>query len=319
MTESLEDYSISKTIKQKSSSLKKIGIVGCGIMGQDISLLTSSCGIDVVFIDVSEDKVKEIYYEMGLKLDKIINRWGLTKSEKRAILSRIKGSSDYQILSDCSIVIESLITSNMKDIVEVKQEVFREIEKVISRNAIIATNSSTIVISELATVLKYQDRALGIHFLSPALTVKVIEITRCLQTSDESFKLACKFANMIDREVISVGESPGSVSTRLIVSLINESCQVLMEGLSNVENIDETMRLGYGLQLGPFEMADKIGLDKLIIWMDNLYKEFGERKYKTSPVIKKLVRAGLLGRKTGKGFYNYENGKIIKKKIEDGI
>ena len=313
MAESLEDYSISKTIKQKSTVLKKIGIVGCGSMGQDIAMLASSNGIDVAFVDVSEERVEEIYIEMGAKLDRIISRWGLTKGEKRAILSRIKGSADYSILKGCSIVIESVITNNMKDIVEAKQDVFRNIEKVVSRDAIIATNSSTIVISELATALKYRDRALAIHFLSPALTVKIIEVARCLSTSDTAYNLVLKFTRMIDRDVIEVGESPGSISTRLIVSLINESCQVLMEGLSNVDNIDETMRLGYGLQLGPFEMADKIGLDKLVIWMDNLYKEFGERKYKTSPVIKKLVRAGHLGRKTGIGFYNYKDGKIIKK------
>jgi 3-hydroxybutyryl-CoA dehydrogenase len=313
MAESLEDYSISKTIKQKSTVLKKIGIVGCGSMGQDIAMLASSNGIDVAFVDISEERVEEIYIEMGAKLDRIISRWGLTKGEKRAILSRIKGSADYSILKGCSIVIESVITNNMKDIVEAKQDVFRNIEKVVSRDAIIATNSSTIVISELATALKYRDRAMAIHFLSPALTVKIIEVARCLSTSDTAYNLVLKFARMIDRDVIEVGESPGSISTRLIVSLINESCQVLMEGLSNVDNIDETMRLGYGLQLGPFEMADKIGLDKLVIWMDNLYKEFGERKYKTSPVIKKLVRAGHLGRKTGIGFYNYKDGKIIKK------
>jgi len=313
MAESLEDYSISKTIKQKSTVLKKIGIVGCGSMGQDIAMLASSNGIDVAFVDVSEERVEEIYIEMGAKLDRIISRWGLTKGEKRAILSRIKGSADYSILKGCSIVIESVITNNMKDIVEAKQDVFINIEKVVLRDAIIATNSSTIVISELATALKYRDRALAIHFLSPALTVKIIEVARCLSTSDAAYNLVLKFARMIDRDVIEVGESPGSISTRLIVSLINESCQVLMEGLSNVDNIDETMRLGYGLQLGPFEMADKIGLDKLVIWMDNLYKEFGERKYKTSPVIKKLVRAGHLGRKTGIGFYNYKDGKIIKK------
>jgi 3-hydroxybutyryl-CoA dehydrogenase len=313
MAESLEDYSISKTIKQKSTVLKKIGIVGCGSMGQDIAMLASSNGIDVAFVDISEERVEEIYIEIGAKLDRIISRWGLTKGEKRAILSRIKGSADYSILKGCSIVIESVITNNMKDIVEAKQDVFRNIEKVVSRDAIIATNSSTIVISELATALKYRDRAMAIHFLSPALTVKIIEVARCLSTSDTAYNLVLKFARMIDRDVIEVGESPGSISTRLIVSLINESCQVLMEGLSNVDNIDETMRLGYGLQLGPFEMADKIGLDKLVIWMDNLYKEFGERKYKTSPVIKKLVRAGHLGRKTGIGFYNYKDGKIIKK------
>jgi 3-hydroxybutyryl-CoA dehydrogenase len=320
MAETLEDYSISKTIKQKSTAMKKVGIVGCGAMGQDISLLASSYGIDVVFVDLTEEKVTEIMTVMGLKLDRIINRWGLTKSDKRAILSRIKGSSDYKILNNCSIVIESVISlSTIKNIIETKQQVFRNIEENVPRNCIIATNSSTIMISELASVLKYQDRALGIHFLSPALRVKIIEVSRCIQTSDEAFNLVKRFASMIDREIILVGESPGSVSTRLIVSLINESCQVLMEGLSDVEHIDETMRLGYGLQLGPFEMADRIGLDKLIIWMDNLYREFGERKFKASPVIMKLVRAGHLGRKTRKGFYTYEQGNIIKKKSEEKL
>lgn len=317
MAETLEQYSISKTIKQKSTALKKIGIVGCGAMGQDIALLASSHGIDVVFVDISEEKVNEIINEMGAKLDKIIKRWGLTKSEKRAILSRIKGSADYSILKDCSIVIESVISLNMKDIVPAKQDVFRKIEKTVSRNTIIATNSSTIMISELASVLNHQDRALGIHFLSPALTVKIIEVSRCIQTSNEAFDLVKRFAGMINREVIPVGESPGSVSTRLIVSLINESCQTLMEGLSDVEHIDQTMRIGYGLQLGPFEMADRIGLDKLVIWMDNLYNEFGERKFKASPVIMKLVRAGHLGRKTKRGFYSYDLGNIVKRTSEE--
>lgn len=317
MAETLEQYSISRTIKQKSAAMKKVGIVGCGAMGQGIALLASGHGFDVAFVDLSEEKVSEILIEMGAKIDRIISRWGLTKSEKRAVLSRIKGSPDYKILKDCSIVIESVISVNMKDIVGTKLQVFRKIEENVSRDAIIATNSSTIMISELASVLKYQDRALGIHFLAPALTTKIIEVSRCIQTSDDSFNLVKRFANMIDREVILVGESPGSVSTRLIVSLINESCQTLMEGLLDVEHIDQTMRMGYGLQLGPFEMADRIGLDKLIIWMDNLYREFGERKFKASPVLTKLVRAGHLGRKSRKGFYTYEQGNIVKRKSEE--
>lgn len=313
MAETLEQYSISKTITQKSTAMKKIGIVGCGAMGQGIAILASSHGFDVAFVDLSEDKVNEIVAEIGAKIDRIINRWGLTKSDKRAILSRIKGSADFKILKGCSLVIESVISPNMKDIVISKQEVFRKIEENVSRNAIIATNSSTIMVSELASVLKFQDRAMGIHFLAPALSVKIIEVSKCIQTSDDAFNLVKRFAGMIEREVILVGESPGSVSTRLIVSLINESCQTLMEGLLDIENIDRTMRMGYGLQMGPFEMADRIGLDKLIIWMDNLYREFGERKFKASPVITKLVRAGHLGRKSKKGFYSYEHGNIVKK------
>lgn len=309
--ETLDDYSIKKRMLQHSPQANKFGIIGCGSMGQDIALLVSSHGIDVVFIEISEARIKEVFEELNGKLDRMINRWGLTASEKRASLSRIKGNTDYSVLKKCSIVIECISSHGYeRSVSNIKTEIFKKIENVVSENAIIATNSSTIVISELASVLRKPERAIGIHFLSPANTVKIIEVERSLKTSPEAFEAVKKFARTIDRKVITVNESPGNISTRLIIPLINEACELLMEGVASIEDIDETMKLGFGLLLGPFEMADKIGLDKLDMWMENLYEEFGDRKYKPSPMIKKLVRAGHLGRITCHGFYHYSNGKL---------
>lgn len=188
---------------------------------------------------------------------------------------------------------------------------FQEDRKNVSEKTVIASNAATIVISELAQVLEHPERAVGIHFLNPAQTVKIIEVEKSLRTSEEAFNQVMKFARSINKKVILVNESPGNISTRTIIPLINEACEIYMEGVASIEDIDETMRAGYGMQLGPFELADKIGLDKLAVWMENLYTEFGERKYKPSPLIKKLVRANNLGRSTGEGFYRYSEGKKI--------
>jgi len=314
--EKLADYSIIKTMKSQASSLNKFGIVGCGSMGQDIALLVSRHGIDVIFLEITEEKVKEAFNELNRKLDAMINRWGLTSSEKRAVLSRIKGGTDYNLFKKCGIAIECISSHGYeRSVFNIKKEIFKKIENVVSTDTIIATNSSTIVISELASALQHPERAVGIHFLSPANTVRIIEVERSLKTSDEAFERVKKFARTIDKKVITVNESPGNISTRLIIPLINEACEILMEGVATIEEIDETMRFGFGMQLGPFELADKSGLDKLDTWMDNLYEEFGDRRFKPSPLIKRLVRAGHLGRISGEGFYKYSDGKkIIPKK-----
>ena len=314
--ENLKDYSITKTMKPQASTLSKFGIVGCGSMGQDIALLVSKNGIDVVFVEISEEKVKDTFSELNRKLDAMINRWGLTSSEKRAVLSRIKGSTEFSILNNCGIVIECISSHGYeRSVFSIKKEIFKKIEGAVSPDTVIATNSSTIVISELASALQHPERAVGIHFLFPANTVRIIEVERSLKTSDEAFEKVKKFARTVDKKVITVNESPGNISTRLIIPLINEACEILMERVATIEEIDETMRFGFGMQLGPFELADKSGLDKLDTWMDNLYEEFGDRRFKPSPLIKRLVRAGHLGRISGEGFYKYSNGKkIIPKK-----
>jgi 3-hydroxybutyryl-CoA dehydrogenase len=291
--------------------LQRVGIVGCGSVGQEITRIVSKAGIDVVFLDVSEERVREVFLSINQQLDEIIDRWGLTESEKRAILSRIKGSTDYKDLSNCNLVMETISSNKPGTSIELRKEIFKKIEEHVTDDTIITSNISTLMISDLAAVLRIPERAVGMHFMIPPSTVKIVEVVRGLKTSPQCYEFVCRFANMIGKRVITVNESPGNISTRLIVTLINEACEVLMEGVSTVENIDDTMKFGFGLQFGPFELADRIGLDKILKYMDNLYQEFGLHKFKASPIIKRLVRGNSLGRKTNKGFYIYENGKRL--------
>ena len=309
MSEVLEDYALSKNKKekQKKGTIQKVGVIGCGTMGQEITRTISKAGIEVTFIDVDTERVDEIKKNISNQLDEIINKWGLTQGEKRAIMARIKGSADYKDLGDCDIIIETIHTKKRGTSLELRREIFHNVEKYIKEDAIITSNVSTLNISDLAEVLQKPERAIGLHFMNPASTVKVVEVARGNQTNDYSYEMICKFAKMIGKNVITVNESPGNISTRLIVTLINEACEILMEGVASVKSVDETMKQGSGLQFGPFEMADKIGLDKLLKWMENMFQEFGDKKYKASPVLKRLVRANYLGRKTQKGFYIYED------------
>ncbi len=313
MSEVLEDYALNEKLRKKES-LRKVGIVGCGSVGQEIARIISQSGIDVVFVDVSEERVNEIFIAINQQLDMIIDRWGLTESEKRAILSRIHGTTRYEDLSECNLVMETISSTRPGTSLDLRKEVFKKIEEHVSGDTVITSNISTLMISDLSSSLKYPERAVGLHFMIPP-TVKVVEVVKGLRTSEEAYDFVCRFAKMIGKKVVTVNESPGNISTRLIVTLINEACEVLMEGVASIENIDDTMKLGYGLQFGPFELADRIGLDKILKYMDNLYQEFGLQKFKASPIIKRLVRANNLGRKSGKGFYKYDNETKITQNI----
>jgi 3-hydroxybutyryl-CoA dehydrogenase len=308
MTERLEDFALSKDLKTKDS-LHLIGIVGCGTMGQEISLVVSQAGLDVVFVDISETRIQEIYNRLNLMLDEIISKWGMTPNEKKLILSRIKGSTDYHDLVNCNIIIETINTKKPGTSLEMRKDVFKRIEAVAKDDAIIVSNTATLMISDLAAVLKRPDRALGMHFISPVRKVKIVEVVRTFTTTDHAYETVSKFARLIGKTVINIGESPGNITTRMIVPIINEACELLMEGVATVSDIDLAMREAYGLQFGPFEMADRIGLDKVLRWMNNLHDEFGVLKYKPSPLIKRMVRANLVGRRTGEGFYKYAEGK----------
>lgn len=313
-TEVLEDYALKKRTRQKGS-LKKVGIIGAGSMGQDIAVIISKQGIDVIFIDLTEERVDEIFNEISLRLDEIINKWGMTKSEKRAIISRISGSVDYNDISDCDLVIESINTRKAGSSKELRKNVFKKIESVVSRDTILASNTSTLVISELAQVLDYPDRAVGLHFITPAITVKIVEVVKGIKTNDKSHEFVVKFAKFIGKIPITIHESPGNISTRLIVTIINEACETLMEGIASTTCIDTTMKKGFGMQFGPFELADRIGLDKMVKWMENLHAEFGDQKFKPNPILKRLVRSGFYGKTSGSGFYHYENGLAIAETI----
>lgn len=301
---------------QTKGSIHSIGIVGCGSVGQEITLLVAKAGIEVVFVDVSEERVKEIMNDLGYLLDDEIAHWSLTSSEKRLVLSRIKGTFNFEGLKDCDIVIEAISSRQRGTMLDIRQDLFKSIEAVVREDAIISSQVATLMISELAIKLNKPERAIGLHFIDPIGKTQIVEVSKGLKTSDETFQKVSRFCGMLKKKVISINESPGNISTRMIIPFINDACELLSEGVASIEDIDTTMKEASGHHIGPFELADRAGLDKVLKFMDNLYAEFGEQKYKASPIIKRLVRGGYLGRSTGKGFYRYENGKAIGNTIE---
>jgi 3-hydroxybutyryl-CoA dehydrogenase len=312
--EPIEAYGLS-TQNRPKQLFSKVGVVGCGSVGQTIALMIAQKDIEVVFVELTEANVAHAIEEIDATLDNMIERWGMTPGEKRAVLSRINGYIGYDCLAGCDLVIESIRSKSRERRITSRKEVFRKIEEVVSPECIIATNSTTIVITELSSELEHNERCVSLHFLTDTPNARMIEVVRGLYTSEEVYKRVIQFVQMIGKEAILCEESPGLISVRVFVAQLNEACGVLMEGVGTMSDIDKTMRIGLGQVLGPFEMADKIGLDKVMRWMENLYNEFGDHKYMASPVIKKLVRANNLGRVSGRGFYIYENGKKSNKLI----
>lgn len=303
--EPIEEFGLIK--KQVSKSLfSKIGIVGCGLVGQNIARVASFYGIEVVFIEINEEKIREAYRNIEKILDNRIEHWGLTQSEKRAILSRIKGTLDYNDLAGCDFVVEAIRAVDRGGKIKERKKIFRKIEEVVDRDCIIGTNSTTIIITELSSEMKYKDRCVSFHFMVSSREARIMEVVKGLYTSDEFYQKVCKFVKLINRKIVPVEESAGLVSVRLFVVLLNEACEILMEGVASKEDIDATMKIGLGMRLGLFEVADTMGLDKIVRWMENIYSEFGDVHYKPSPYIKRLVRAKQLGVSTGKGFYKYD-------------
>jgi 3-hydroxybutyryl-CoA dehydrogenase len=304
--EPIEEFGLVK--KNVSRALfSKIGIIGCGLVGQNIARVASFYGIEVVFIEINQEKIDDAYRGVEKVLDDRIEHWGMTESEKRSILSRIKGSLDYNDLIGCDFVVEAIRAVDRGGKVEERKEIFRKIEKVVDRDCIIGTNSSTIVITELSSDLEYKDRCVSFHFSVSSREARIMEVAKGLYTSDEAYEKVCKFVHLINRRFIPVQESAGLVSVRMFVVMLNEACEILMEGVASLEDIDATMKIGLGMRQGPFEVADKMGLDKIVLWMENIYTEFGDVHYKPSPYLKRLVRAKHLGISTGKGFYEYDN------------
>lgn len=310
IVEQIEDFGLSKK-KQTHTLFSKIGIVGCGKDGQNIARIASAYGIEVIFIELSQDRIDNAYEQLGKVLDRRIENWGMTSGEKKLILSRIRGSLDYKDLKDCDFVIEVIRAESSARKITERKEVFRRIEKVVSKDCIIATNSTTIIITELASELEHKDRCVSLHFFVQSPDAKICEVVKGLYTSDEVYERVLTFVKLVNRQAIPVEESAGLISIRLYMALLNEACEVLMEGVSSMSNIDTVWKIGFGMRFGPFELADILGIDKVNRWMENLYSEFGDPMYMPSPVIKKLNRAKRYGKHVCWGFYKYDKNGIV--------
>jgi 3-hydroxybutyryl-CoA dehydrogenase len=307
------EENLSKIIDPESGSepsperVDNLAVIGAGTMGREIAVLAARHSIDVLLVEKNEQNLENSLKDISDSLGREIAHWSMTESEKRAIISRIKGVVDFSELSDQNFIIEAVPES-----LELKKDVFRELDKVCTPNAIFITNTSTLSITELASVTGRADRVIGMHFLNPGPKGNLIEIVKGLSTSAATFHKAIALANKLERTAIEVFEAPGYVTTRVMMPMVNTAIQVLMEGIASAEDIDTALRLGYELNRGPLAMADSIGLDQVLNWLETLFHDLGDVEYRPCPMLRMLVRAGHLGVKTGRGFYRYDSeGRII--------
>lgn len=283
-------------------NFKKIGVIGGGTMGQGIAEMLAAKGLDVMLVEKTTERLEYSYEMIETSLDKQLEKWAITQAEKKLILSRIQKVTHFAELSSCDMVIET-ITEDL----EAKQKVFNQLDQVCPSHIILASNTSTLSLTELASSTMYPERVIGMHFIHPVGKVDLVEIVRGLKTSDSTFEDTKAFVDeVVEKKGVMIYESPGFVSSRLICLFINEAMHVLQEGVASPEDIDDAMRIGYQFQYGPLEMADRFGLDSILAALDNMFREYGELKYRPSTILKKMVRAGQLGMKSGEGFFKYD-------------
>ncbi|MFP4977874.1 3-hydroxyacyl-CoA dehydrogenase family protein [Paenibacillus sp. CN-4] len=281
---------------------KKIGVIGGGTMGQGIAEMLAAKGLDVLLVEKTPERLDYSYSMIETSLDKQLEKWAITQAEKKLILSRIQKVVHFAELSSCDMVIET-ITEDL----EAKKKVFSQLDQVCPSNIILASNTSTLSLTELASTTAYPERVIGMHFIYPVGKVDLVEIVRGLKTSDTTFEETKEFVDeVVEKKGVMIYESPGFVTSRLICLFINEAMHVLQEGVASAEDIDDAMRIGYQFQYGPLEMADRFGLDSVLAALERMFREYGELKYRPSTILKKMVRAGQLGMKSGEGFFKYD-------------
>ncbi len=277
-----------------------VGIIGAGTMGNGIAQACAVSGLDVVMVDISDAAVAKGIATVSGSLDRLVKKEKITADAKAAALARIKGSTQYADLTSAQLVIEAA-TENY----DLKVKIVKQLDELLAPEVIIASNTSSISITKLAAVTGRTDRFIGMHFFNPVPMMALVEIIRGLQTSDATHAAVHAMATALGKTPITVKNSPGFVVNRILVPMINEAFFVLAEGLATPEDIDAGMKLGCNQPIGPLALADMIGLDVCLAVMEVYISEFGDSKYRACPLLKEMVAAGRLGRKTGQGVYSY--------------
>lgn len=281
--------------------VKDIGVIGAGQMGHGIALVAAQAGYNVILRDITKELVDKGLQRIDKFLGKSVEKGKITEEEKKKILSRIKGTTEVEYIKNVDLVIEAIFEN-----IEVKKNLFKELDKICKKDTIFASNTSTIPVTDLASATTRENKFIGMHFMNPVPIMKLVEVIRGLKTSDETTSLIKDIAENMGKIPVEVNDSPGFVSNRLLMPMINEAIFCLQEGVGTLESIDAVMKLGMNHPMGPLELADLIGLDVVLNIMNVLYEGFNDSKYRPCPLLKKMVQAGYLGRKTGRGFYEYK-------------
>ena len=282
-------------------TIQKVMVIGAGQMGSGIAQVCAQAGFDVKLNDMKQE-----FFERGLgvitkNLSRDVEKGRKTEEEKQAILSRITMSLELQDAAEVDIVIEAAV-ENM----EIKQSIFKQLDEIAPKHAILATNTSSLPITEIGAVTKRPEQVIGMHFMNPVPVMKLVEIIRGLATADEVYKAVEEMTRKLDKTPVEVNDFPGFVSNRILLPMINEAIYTLYEGVATKEAIDDVMKLGMNHPMGPLTLADFIGLDTCLYIMEILHEGLGDSKYRPCPLLRKYVAAGWLGKKSGRGFYVYE-------------
>ena len=287
--------------------IRKLGVVGGGLMGRSLTQKVASSGIDVAVLEVSQERAKEAREALVENLDEELAKWGITASEKKATLARITFTTDPAALAGCDLVVEAV-----PEDLALKQAVMLRLGALLDPSVVFITSTSTLSVTEIAAASGRPDRVVGMHFMHPVTLSPIAEAVRGSETSNAAFERAVELAHMLGKTVIEVFEYPGYVVTRAILPFLNEAIHIVMEGVASAEDVDTALRLGYDFKIGPLEYVDRVGLDTVLGWMEHLSHELGDVKYRPCPLLRKMVRAGYLGRKAGRGFFQWEGNERVR-------
>ena len=296
----LWDFPSEQQKEKGYSSMKKIVVIGGGTMGLDIAQVFAKKGFDVVVRDIKDEIIQASEARLNKSLDKLVSKGKMDEAGKKAITDKLTFTTDLNLAADADLVVEAAIEN-----LDIKKSIFAELDKICKPETILATNTSSISITAIAAATKREDKFIGMHFFNPPTVMKLVEVIRGAKTSDETFNTIRDLSVEIGKEPVEVNEAPGFVVNKILIPMINEACDLLYTGVASAEGIDTAMKLGANHPMGPLALGDLIGLDVCLAIMDTLYNETHDPKYRASLLMRKMVRAGQLGRKTGKGFFDY--------------
>jgi len=280
--------------------IRKVGIAGSGTMGSGIAQLVSASGYQVVLIDLNDELLKKAVSRINKNLSRLVEKEKIEEEVKEQSISRIKTSTNLDELGDCDLVIEA-VSEN----INIKKQLFEKLDTILKKGCIIASNTSTLPIIQLAMITNRPENVVGIHFFNPAPVMKLVEIIKSLTTSDQTVQKAKEFTLSLGKDPVVTKDRPGFIVNRILLPMLNEAVFTLEEGMGTAQDIDKAMKLGTNHPMGPLELIDLIGLDVILDILDVLFEEFKDSKYRAAPLLRQMVRAGHLGRKSGIGFYEY--------------